>query len=449
MTKRLPLLIAVLALAVWAGNFIIKNFLAVSLLTYGQPGESSAAAVGYAPANPEVLAARARYLLYRADEPRADEAIALLQQATVTSPLDYRYWLELGKAYDSSGQPQKAESALGCAVKLAPRYFEPRWALANSRLRAGKIEAALNDFREAVALSGSLYGSASPRPDRNVTLNAFNAISGALGMSLGALHGVTPSDSAARSYLAVFLATHDALDQALEIWRNLPADDPASYRSLAAQLTRELQSKNRFAEAREVWQKFSIAEGVPAADPNNLIANAGFELTPLRENYAGVVDLGEGFEWTIRRHAEVRAARSTEAAHSGSYGLRLVFTAPMNSAFQEVSTLVAVEPMRQFRLSYFAKTRNLSSLPNETPFVEITDAANPTAFNLHSVAPSGTADWSEQAITFTTTENTRGLRLTVRAPQVRTIDRARIPELWLDDFRLESLGAHASSVRSQ
>jgi len=439
MTKRLPLLIAVLALAVWAGNFIIKNFLAASLLAYGRQSESTAAAAGYAPANPEVLAARARYLLYRADEPRPEEAIAALQQATAASPRDYRYWLELGKAYDSQGQPQQAESALERAVSLAPRYFEPRWALANSRLRAGKADAALKDFREAIALSGGGYGNASPQPDRNVTLNAFNAINGALGMNLEALRSVIPADSAARSYLAEFLATHEALDQALEIWRILPTDDLNSYRSLAAQLTRELQGKNRFHEAREVWQKLSDAEGILPEDSPNLIANPGFEQTPLREKYVGVIDLGEGFDWVIRRHTEVRAARSTEAARSGSYGLRLVFTASMNSAFQEVSHLAAVEPARQYRLSYFAKTKNLSSLPNETPFVEITDAANPAAFSLRSVAPSGTTEWSEQAIGFTTTENTRGLRLTIRAPQVKTIDRGRLPELWLDDFKLEKI----------
>ncbi|HMY75932.1 MAG TPA: hypothetical protein PLQ88_29195, partial [Blastocatellia bacterium] len=186
MLKRLPLLIAVLALAAWASNFIVKNFLAATLLAYGQPGEGSAAAVAYTPANSEVLAARARYLLYRAEEPRAEEAVAVLQQAVAASPRDYRYWLELGKAYDGNSQPQQAETALERAVNLAPRYFEPRWTLANSRLRAGKTEAALNDFQEAVKLSGALYGGIvidRVRPDQRATLAAFNAISGAFGMN--------------------------------------------------------------------------------------------------------------------------------------------------------------------------------------------------------------------------------------------------------------------------
>ena len=440
MNKRLPLLIAVLALAGWAGNFIIKNFLAASLVAYGQrdgnPGESLDAAVGYAPANAEVLAARARHLLNQADPPRVVEAIADLRAAVQASPRDYRYWLELGKAYDANGQSSDAEASMLRAVELAPRYFEARWALANLRLRVGKTETSLEDFRQAVVLSGSLYGNAAPPPDRNATLNAYNAIAGALGMNLEALRRVTPPDNAARGYLAEFLSGHDALDQALEIWRQLPAENSINYRTLVAQLTRELQVKNRFSEASAVWQKFSLAEGVPVNGENNLITNGGFEQTPLREKYAAEVDLGETFDWAIRRHPEVRAVRSNTNPHSGSIALHLTFNSSMNSGFGEISQLIAVEPSRRYRLSYFVKTKNISSLPTETPFIGITDAANPALFNLRSFAPSGTADWSEQTITFSVPESTRGLRLTIHAPQLKTIDSLRIAELWLDVFKL-------------
>lgn len=440
MNKRLPLLIAVLALAVWAGNFIIKNFLAASLVAYGQRDgnqtESLNAAVGYAPANAEVLAARARFLLNQSDPPRVAEAIADLRAAVQSSPRDYRYWLELGKAYDADSQTSEAEASMQRAVELAPRYFEARWALANLRLRAGKTETSLEDFRQAVALSGSLYGNAEPPPDRNATLNAYNAIAGALGMNLKALRRVTPPDNAARGYLAEFLSGHDAQDQALEIWRQLPAENSINYRTLVAQLTRELQAKNRFSEANAVWQKFSVAEGFPANGETNLITNGGFEQTPLREKYAAEVDLGETFDWAIRRHPEVRALRSNTNPHAGSIALHLTFNSSMNSGFGEISQLIAVEPSRQYRLSYFVKTKNVSALPTETPFIGITDATNPALFNLRSFAPSGTNDWSEQAITFSVPENTRGLRLTIHAPQLRTIDNLRIAELWLDDFKL-------------
>ena len=57
---------------------------------------------------------------------------------------------------------------------------------------------------------------------------------------------------------------------------------------------------------------------------------------------------------------------------------------------------------------------------------------------LRSVLPSGTTEWSEQSITFSTPESTHGLRLTIRIPQLK-LDRLRIPEFWLDDFKLEKI----------
>ena len=45
MLKRLPLLIAVVALAVWLGNFVVNNFFATSLIAYGDTEASRDAAV--------------------------------------------------------------------------------------------------------------------------------------------------------------------------------------------------------------------------------------------------------------------------------------------------------------------------------------------------------------------------------------------------------------------
>jgi hypothetical protein len=294
----------------------------------------------------------------------------------------------------------------------------------------------LDDLSKAVALSGALYGRAQQRIDRNVSLNALNVVAGAFGMNLDALRRVMPKDNIAQSYLAEFFAAHDAMEQALEIWRRLPATDPDSYRSLVAVLMHELQSKNRFGEARDVWRKFSTGEGVPEGDANNLVANGGFEQTPLREKYAVVIDLSDGMDWVIRRHTEVRATRDNTAVHSSAKSLHLVFAASMASEFAQVSQVIAVKPSGAYRLSYFVKTQNISALPNEAPFIDITDALNPALFTLRSVVRSGTADWHEQSVAFSTPDSTHGLRLTVRAPQLKVVDRTRIAELWLDDFSL-------------
>lgn len=435
--KRLPLLIAVLSLAVWAGYWISKNFLAVALITYGRDETSRAAAVAYAPHNAEVLAARARYLLYRAAPPQVAEAISLLQQAALNSPRDYRGWFELSKAYDADGRTEQAETSLQRAVELAPRYFETQWALANLRMRTGHTELALPEFCEAIALSGTLSGNIQPIADRNVALTAYHTVTGALGLNLDALRQMTPPDDAARAYLAEFLAARGALDEALQVWRELPANAAPPYRNLVFQLLRELQRKNRFSEARHVWTKWASAEDAPADKSNNLIANPGFEHQSLGETYLELSDPPSSFDWIIRRHPEVRINRRSDAARTGAQGLHLYFAGAMSGEVQPATQLIAAQPGQKYRLSYFAKTRNVSSVPHETPFVEIADAHNPATFTLRAKLPTGTTDWSEHAASFTTPHDTHGLRVTVRCPQIRTIDLARTTEIWLDDFKLE------------
>lgn len=438
MLKRLPLLIAVAALSVWLGNFIVNNFLATSLIAYGDTEASREAAIGYAPSNPLVIAARGKYLLYRAEPPRPEEAIAELRRAALASPRDYRFWLELGRAYENVGDNAGAEKALGRAVELAPRYFETRWAQANFLLRVGKTEASLEDFRQAMLLSGR----DAMRPDERATLNVYNAISGALGANHDALRGLTPANHVAQAYLAGFFATHDALDPALEIWRRLPLEDRVSYRGTTIRLLRELQSKGRFAEAREVWngiESLATADGASgsASGEANLMLNAGFERAPLSERFAELADPPAGFDWIIGRHAEVRVRRTEMEKHGGNYSLQLTLAASMQSEFQNVTQFISVEPSQSYRLSFFVKAKNISSAPGEAPLVEVADATQPANFALPAVVPAGTNDWSERAIAFTTPAETRGLRLTIRCPQLRAIDLTKIAEVWFDDFKFE------------
>ncbi|MGH9848794.1 MAG: hypothetical protein ACREBD_02945 [Blastocatellia bacterium] len=441
MLKRLPLLIAVVALAVWLGNFIINNFLATSLIAYGDTEASREAAIGYAPSNPLVIAARGKYLLYRAEPPRPEEAIVELRRATLASPRDYRFWLELGRAYENIGDVAGAEKALEGVVELAPRSFETRWAQANFLLRMGKTEASLENFRQAILLSGR----DAARPDERATLNVYNAITGALGANPDVLRGLTPANNVAQAYLAGFFATHEAIDPALEIWRRLPMNDHASYRGATIQLLRELQGKGRFAEAREVWngiESLATADGALGSTGGeaNLMLNAGFERAPLSERFTELADPPTGFDWIIGRHAEVRVRRTEMEKHGGNYSLQLTLAASMQSEFQNITQFISVEPSQSYRLSFFVKAKNISSAPGEAPLVEVADAAQPMTFALPSVIPAGTNDWNERVIAFTTPAETRGLRLTIRCPQLRAIDLTKIAEVWFDDFKLERAG---------
>jgi tetratricopeptide (TPR) repeat protein len=452
MLKRLPLLIAVLALAVWLGNSIVKNFLATSLIVYGEDAGSRDQAVAYAPSNPAVVAARGKYWLYRADPPRPAEAISELQRAAALSPRDYRFWLELGRAYENTGEENRAETALRRAVALAPRYFETRWALANLLLRAGKTDDAVIEFRQALVYSGKSIidrsrkegiGEFDPvipvKPDYRAAMSALNAVAGASGAKPDALERVAPSDGESQAFLAEFLASHGEPERALETWRRATASEENFYPDSAIRLMREFQSNGRLAEAKRVWGDIERAAGMNGlSNPeSDLLLNEGFERAPLSERFPELAASGAGFDWIIARHPEVRARRTDLEKHGGGYSLYLGFAAAMNSEFGHVSQLVAVEPLQSYRLRYFVKMRNVPAEPNAAPFVEIADAAQPDSFAIRSILPGGDSGWQEQSIGFTVPAETRGLRLRIRNPQLARIDLARITEVWFDDFKLE------------
>ncbi len=430
--RWLPL-IAALALALLVGRWVISDFVGTALVAYGDSEESWEAAISFAPAKAEVLAARGRYLLYRVWPVRVAEAIGDLQRAVQASPRDYRFWLELGRAYESSGELLRAELALRRATELAPRHFEPRWVLANFRLRAGQPDQTLADFKAAIVLSGG----SSLKPDRDVVFNVYQALARAVGKHLETLRRVTPDDSVSQTYLAAYLADHLSLDAALDLWQRLSSEDPDSYRSLCFQLLTLTQAAGRFQEGREVWRRFVALEGEAAPESeeeNNLITNPGFERAPLSERYIWLAAPPLGFDWVMRPHAEVRARRSTSHPHTGAYALHLTFATPMRSEFQEITQLIAVEPSQAYRLSYFVKTERL---PATAPYVELTDARQPGLFALRSTVPSGTTDWREMRLEFTLPPSTRGLRLAIRSPQLLELSLTHPGELWFDDFRLE------------
>lgn len=439
-TLRILVFAAIVLLGIRIGSSILCQAEAALLVQYGVNEASRRRAVELAPDNPTAVAALGKFLLYRAEPPSPQESIKSLASAAALSPRDYRFWLELGRAYENTGRTESAERSLRRAVDLAPRYFEPRWALANFQLRAGRTDQALPDFRLAIELSGGSTG----RIDQRVAQNAFAAVSGALGSNLEALNRIAPDDSVSQAALAGFLARNDALDQALTLWRATPGDDPPSYRALTIQLLRELQNRGRFTDARQVWtglETFLRLTGHAVREDRrgNLMYNSGFETAPVDKSAPELLDPPTGFDWILLRHPEAICRRETPIRNSGAYALHLQFPATMRSDFNGAWQWAALAPGRRYRLTYFVKTRYVPRAPIEIPYVEISDATKPDLFLLRSLAPHGTNDWSEQSIIFSVPDGTTGLRIRICAPQLKTIDRTRITELWYDDFSLELL----------
>jgi hypothetical protein len=435
MIKRLPVLFVVLVLAVWLGNLVVRNFLAASLIAYGESGETREKALDYSPSNPAVIAARGKYLLYRAEPPQTDAGIRELLRATSRSLSDYRYWLELGRAFENVGDSSRAEISHRRAVELAPRYFDARWAYANFLLRAGNAGQANREFREAILFSGCAA------PDEKAVFNIYNAVVGESADRLDPLYSVTPPGDVPQALLARFLISRHSLPPAIDIWLKLPNQDTPEYRMLTADLMRNLQANGRFLEAGPMWRAIELlAKRLPNTDGTDRMINGGFEQPPAEEIIRELADPPAGYDWFIRKHTDVRVRRTNFEKHGGAYSLHLAFSLSMGSDLDSVWQTIRIMPGERYRLRFFVKYRNVPENENDAPFVEITDAMKPERLAVKSYIPSGSGEWSERAIEFTAPADTEGLRLKIGNRRVYRVDPSRVTEVWFDDFKLEKAG---------
>src|SRR5690606_28212878 len=82
-----------------------------------------------------------------------DKAVAMFEDLVRLSPDDYRWWLELGRAYEQAEKPEKAEAAFRRSVDLAPEYTYTHWQLGNFLLRQNRVDEAFAELRFSAAKS--------------------------------------------------------------------------------------------------------------------------------------------------------------------------------------------------------------------------------------------------------------------------------------------------------
>ena len=80
---------------------------------------------------------------------RTESAVLMFEQTVRLAPRDYRWWIELGRAYEQADKIDRAEIALRHAVDMAPTYNYPRWQIGNFYLRQGRPDEAFAELKLA------------------------------------------------------------------------------------------------------------------------------------------------------------------------------------------------------------------------------------------------------------------------------------------------------------
>ncbi len=343
-------------------------------------------------------------------------AVAEYREAVRLSPNDYRYWMELGRALESSGDPESSEKALRRAVELAPAYSHPRWLYGNLLLREGKFEEAFNQLGRAAEADAQM------RPQVfDLAMRVFDG-------DIDQIAKVTCATPAARVQFAVYLVNNQKFDEAMRTWSTITPADRRAQLALVKELDNALVQRKQFRKVLNIRREIQPDANLPVVGQ---IWNGGFE-SPLTSSHA------DPFGWVVNSRPAAQIAIDA-LAHTGQGSLRIAFRAPAMLDKIQVSQIVVVEPGAQYRLEYYVRTLDLNSA--STPVLSIVDAVDGTALSASEPVPSGTNDWQKITLDFTTNPKHDGI--TVGFNRAACSDTKICPifgSVWYDDFNLQRSG---------
>lgn len=341
-------------------------------------------------------------------------SVADLEQTVRFAPGDYRYWLELGRAYEQTENYEKAEKALRQAVKIAPEYSNVHWHLGNYYLRRGQESESFPALRKS-AESSVIYRE-----------QVFSVVWDYFEKDKTKLEQLAGEKPDMRAGLARFYAVKALPEDSVRIWNTLNDEDKTRNQDIARLIAQLFFEKRFYRSAIEFVRQLGIETQVQAGT----VQNGGFE-QPI------AVDASQAyFGWQITRKEKIEINTDPVRKKEGNKSLRVSFNGFTGIEIKNILQIVAVESNKKYRLSYWLKTENLKS--GGTPTLEILNANDEKIITTSAAIPSGTNDWLPVTIEFTVPPTAEAVAL--RFDRVYCGDACPIVgTFWVDDFKLEKI----------
>jgi tetratricopeptide (TPR) repeat protein len=403
---------AILAL-IWFGvRWQLGNMLG-ELTLPAQPGAGEVAqlAMSLAPADPLPKWLAAASSRQKGDTASYENSVLLMEDVVRSSPYDYRWWIELGRAYEQAGDAAKAEAAIQQAVALAPTYTFAHWQLGNFYLRNGRPEEAFAQLRrtteQSMTYREQVFQLAWEYFEKDPAMVERYAAEG-------------PD---VRASLALFYARAGSPENAVRIWNTLEPEARDAHRGIAKLITQHLYTKRFYRATLE----FARQTGIDREAASGVISNGGFESF-----------IGESkdtlFGWRVNRSdGKLDVAAESAVKAEGARSLRLRFRGYAKPEIYNVVQLVAVEP-GTYELTFSIRTEDLRT--GGEPLVEVVNANTDEILAASPRFPLGTNDWQRLSVQFVVPEGCEGI--VVRTNRVSCGETCPITgTVWYDDFRLQ------------
>jgi len=418
----LPALV-VLVSAVAAVRWYVGNTVAEFSPAVDEGGlEMAQMAVRWAPGDPLTHWRLASFEQKTFSAENLAAAVREYELAVQASPYDYRYWMELGRAFEAAGDPDRGEKALRRAVELAPAYSHPRWHYGNLLLRQGKTDEAFAQLSRAAEADELMQP-----PVFGLALQVF-------GGDVAKIVQVLPAPSV-RLQFAINLINTGKFDEASRVMRTLSVADRKAQPDLTERVLQSLLDHKQFHAALALMREIEPEGPLPALEQ---FWNGSFEQpVPVSDP--------KPFRWVIVTRPQSQISIDPRGRSAGS--LRIIFTAPSKLESIPVSQTIIVEPETQYRLQFYQRSEGL--ITASTPAVTITDAVDNTQLATSPPMPTGTNDWQLVTLDFKTKPKHEGISLGL----IRAKCEGNQPicpifgTVWYDDFHLQRVGGGSGASR--
>jgi tetratricopeptide (TPR) repeat protein len=346
-------------------------------------------------------------------------SIPALQRAIALDPRHGRYWLDLGLAYQYTGDSKAQRNAIETAVRLDAHDPDIAWEAGNFYLIAGDTDPALKLFRVAVEGDPSWkHFSRAVLLSVRATHNDYERV----------LNEVVPRNP--RLYLDYtnFLVSGGQYEAADLAWSRTIELGMHVKPEFAKVYLKSLVQRNDSQRARNAWN--NLAKVDPELQPytysENLIVNGGFENNIL--NF--------GFDWEYGRKEDVGLEIDNELFHGGNHALLMTFSGQPVADIGLRQT-VPVDGSECYELSGYLRTSELEGVSG--PRIALREVKTLRSYAL-SDNITGTHGWDEVRKTFRTDPGTHFLELAIVRERPETAIRGRA---WADDLRLTRVAQEA------
>jgi tetratricopeptide (TPR) repeat protein len=342
-----------------------------------------------------------------ASEQRPDLAIPNYRAAVTLNPYLADYWLDLARAYESTGDGREEERALKQALEVDPNTPTVLWEVANGFLRRDDFQKAFRVFRLLLQTDKSRI-----EPTVQICWYATHNVDTMMSDVL------PPTPNVYLAFLKLLVGERET-EAAARIWAQLIGMQQYFDPQLASAYVEYQIAQHDIDHAQAAWNDLGrIDAGFRPylVSAGNLVVNGSFEQRLLNM----------GFDWRFADHSSVTLAPDAQQFHSGNRSLSVTFNgqAAVDAGLQE---FMAIDPNTRYKFSVFVRTDEIFAA--QGPQFAISDAYSNNPLLL-SEELLGTTNWRQIRGSFATGPETRLVVLRImRASGAGPIT----GKLWIDD----------------